>query len=80
MIEFYEMIVMSSNRLDFYKLGKFFFFSTVLLLTVPGAEGIKQEVDGDGQKLNWECETVGLHLHKCLFLHNFLAVNSCFPL
>ncbi|XP_051252982.1 CREB-regulated transcription coactivator 1 isoform X4 [Dicentrarchus labrax] len=28
----------------------------VLLLTVPGAEAIKQEVDEDGQKQNWECK------------------------
>ncbi|XP_027140762.1 CREB-regulated transcription coactivator 1 isoform X1 [Larimichthys crocea] len=28
----------------------------VLLLTVPGAESIKQEVDEDGQKQNWECK------------------------
>nr|XP_046263532.1 CREB-regulated transcription coactivator 1 isoform X2 [Scatophagus argus] len=28
----------------------------VLLLTVPGAEAIKQEVEEDGQKQNWECE------------------------
>uniref|UniRef100_A0A3Q4AV18 CREB regulated transcription coactivator 1a n=1 Tax=Mola mola TaxID=94237 RepID=A0A3Q4AV18_MOLML len=30
----------------------------VLLLTVPGAETIKREVDGDGQKQNWECKKV----------------------
>ncbi|XP_076600738.1 CREB-regulated transcription coactivator 1 isoform X1 [Chaetodon auriga] len=28
----------------------------VLLLTVPGAEAIKQEVDEDGQKQSWECK------------------------
>ncbi|XP_035526389.1 CREB-regulated transcription coactivator 1 isoform X1 [Morone saxatilis] len=28
----------------------------VLLLTVPGAEAIKQEADEDGQKQNWECK------------------------
>ncbi|XP_074506929.1 CREB-regulated transcription coactivator 1 isoform X2 [Sebastes fasciatus] len=28
----------------------------VLLLTVPGAEPIKQEVDEDGQNQNWECK------------------------
>ncbi|KAG8014055.1 CREB-regulated transcription coactivator 1 [Nibea albiflora] len=28
----------------------------VLLLSVPGAEAIKQEVDEDGQKQNWECK------------------------
>ncbi|KAI3375083.1 hypothetical protein L3Q82_021606, partial [Scortum barcoo] len=28
----------------------------VLLLTVPGAEAIKQEVDEDGQNQNWECK------------------------
>ncbi|XP_042354449.1 CREB-regulated transcription coactivator 1 isoform X3 [Plectropomus leopardus] len=28
----------------------------VLLLTVPGAEAIKQEDDEDGQKQNWECK------------------------
>uniref|UniRef100_A0A8C4EYZ1 CREB regulated transcription coactivator 1a n=1 Tax=Dicentrarchus labrax TaxID=13489 RepID=A0A8C4EYZ1_DICLA len=32
----------------------------VLLLTVPGAEAIKQEVDEDGQKQNWECKKVEL--------------------
>lgn len=34
--------------------------SPVLLLTVPGAEAIKQEVDGEGQKENWECKKVEL--------------------
>lgn len=39
----------------------------VLLLTVPGAEAIKQEVDGEGQKKNWECkkdscEVPGIHI------------------
>ncbi|XP_075877158.1 CREB-regulated transcription coactivator 1-like [Nelusetta ayraudi] len=39
----------------------------VLLLTVPGAEAIKQEVDGEGQKENWECkkdscEVPGIHI------------------
>ncbi|XP_045908476.1 CREB-regulated transcription coactivator 1 isoform X4 [Micropterus dolomieu] len=28
----------------------------VLLLTVPGAEAIKQEVEDDGQNQNWECK------------------------
>ncbi|XP_047444981.1 CREB-regulated transcription coactivator 1 isoform X7 [Mugil cephalus] len=28
----------------------------VLLLSVPGSEAIKQEVDEDGQKQNWECK------------------------
>ncbi|XP_034411125.1 CREB-regulated transcription coactivator 1 isoform X2 [Cyclopterus lumpus] len=28
----------------------------VLLLTVPGAEAIKQETDEDGQNQNWECK------------------------
>ncbi|XP_018532587.1 CREB-regulated transcription coactivator 1 isoform X3 [Lates calcarifer] len=28
----------------------------VLLLTVPGSEAIKQEVDEDGQKQNWDCK------------------------
>ncbi|XP_070775284.1 CREB-regulated transcription coactivator 1 [Enoplosus armatus] len=28
----------------------------VLLLTVPGAEAIKQEADEDGQNQNWECK------------------------
>ncbi|XP_029380116.1 CREB-regulated transcription coactivator 1 isoform X2 [Echeneis naucrates] len=28
----------------------------VLLLTVPGSEAIKQEVDEDAQKQNWECK------------------------
>ncbi|TDH05715.1 hypothetical protein EPR50_G00125120 [Perca flavescens] len=28
----------------------------VLLLTVPGAEAIKQEVDEDGQNQNWDCK------------------------
>ncbi|KAF7659853.1 hypothetical protein LDENG_00291860 [Lucifuga dentata] len=28
----------------------------VLLLTVPGSESLKQEVDEDGQKQNWDCK------------------------
>ncbi|XP_069013125.1 CREB-regulated transcription coactivator 1 isoform X5 [Embiotoca jacksoni] len=28
----------------------------VLLLTVPGSEAIKQDVDEDGQKQNWDCK------------------------
>uniref|UniRef100_A0A672III3 CREB regulated transcription coactivator 1a n=1 Tax=Salarias fasciatus TaxID=181472 RepID=A0A672III3_SALFA len=29
----------------------------VLLLTVPGSDTVKQEVDEDGQKQNWDCKT-----------------------
>ncbi|KAM9349365.1 CREB-regulated transcription coactivator 1 [Symphorus nematophorus] len=49
----------------------------VLLLTVPGAEAIKQEVDEDGQKQNWECKKVErLHSHKCLF-YDFSGSKPC---
>lgn len=85
------VIIISSNRLDICKPKRllfFFFFSSispVLLLTVPGAEALKQEVDGDGQNQNWESKKVELYLHKCFFYNFFvyfffLAVNYCFPL
>lgn len=34
--------------------------SSVLLLTVPGAGPIKQEVNGDGQNQSWELKKVSL--------------------
>uniref|UniRef100_A0A3B4F190 CREB-regulated transcription coactivator 1-like n=1 Tax=Pundamilia nyererei TaxID=303518 RepID=A0A3B4F190_9CICH len=42
----------------------------VLLLTVPGSEAIKQEVDEDGQKHNWDSKKVNLHT-KCFSLDIF---------
>lgn len=36
----------------------FFFISPVLLLTVPGSEAVKQEVDEDSQEQNWDCKKV----------------------
>lgn len=39
----------------------------VLLLTVPGSEGFKQEPEEDGQTQNWDCKKVTLSiLHKHL--------------
>lgn len=73
------VITMSSNRLDickperlrgvFFLLPLPFFFSIppVLLLSVPGAEAIKQEADGDGQKQNWEYKKVELHFQLVFF-------------
>lgn len=34
--------------------------SSVLLLTVPGAGPVEQDVDGDGQKQSWELKKVNL--------------------
>lgn len=34
--------------------------SIVLMLTVPGAGPVKQDVDGDGQKQSWELKKVNL--------------------
>lgn len=34
--------------------------SSVLLLTVPGAGPVKQDVDGEGQKQSWELKKVSL--------------------
>uniref|UniRef100_A0A668ULR2 Uncharacterized protein n=1 Tax=Oreochromis aureus TaxID=47969 RepID=A0A668ULR2_OREAU len=42
----------------------------VLLLTVPGSEAIKQEVDEDGQKHIWDSKKVNLHT-KCFSLDIF---------
>uniref|UniRef100_A0A8C9XKX9 CREB regulated transcription coactivator 1a n=1 Tax=Sander lucioperca TaxID=283035 RepID=A0A8C9XKX9_SANLU len=45
----------------------------VLLLNVPGAEAIKQEVDEDGQNQNWDCKKVELlDIHTCFFLSVFI--------
>lgn len=64
--DMWAVIIISSNRLEICtpkKLMRFFFsLSLVLLLTVPGSEVIKQDVDEDGQKQNWDCKKVK-HLH-----------------
>lgn len=39
-----------------------FFTSSVLLLSVPGAGPVKQEVNGDGQEQSWELKKVSLPL------------------
>ncbi|XP_075954586.1 CREB-regulated transcription coactivator 1-like isoform X4 [Anarhichas minor] len=42
----------------------------VLLLTVPGAEAIKQETDEDGQNQNWECKK-NISRSECPGIHIF---------
>lgn len=66
------MIIVRLTRLDICRpkrLRSFFFsISLVLLLTVPGSEAIKQEVDEDGQIQNWDSKKVEhLHDNTCFF-------------
>uniref|UniRef100_A0AAQ6ITE4 CREB regulated transcription coactivator 1a n=1 Tax=Anabas testudineus TaxID=64144 RepID=A0AAQ6ITE4_ANATE len=43
----------------------------VLLLSVPGSEAIKQEVDEDGQKQDWDCKKLWSSLHLSAFCSIF---------
>lgn len=48
--------------------------SVVLLLTVPGSEAIKQEVDEDGQKQSWDGKKVQhLHTNICVSVSVYLG-------
>lgn len=46
--------------------------SSVLLLTVPGAGPVKQDVDGDGRKQSWELEKVNLPSQQWVLCRVFL--------